>query len=407
MPTQETKPIDYTDLMTGLLVLLAVLLLPGLAMAQTTVAPTHSDQAEGLTNERIGWTPVLVKQSKRAQSTAATRDKDGQVCNIVAYGATADDKTDDTAAITAAASACNGGTVFMPLGTFIGGNIVLGSNIVLRGADVEKTILKRKDGSRNVFLLANGNNIQFRDFTIDGNQAKCPSASEELALGGGADNVVENVKIKNWRTNGITPGLHSRIENVELIGTPSVSQYGIWMAFDMGIFDYTTISNTTVRRTRQAGMYLGGKNIRVINPTLIDCHHESRPSGGGQLAAGATGTFEIVGGFIGGATPNTSTTGIATTGIEVDNGAWTIVGTEIAHQSNYGIFIQGPNPANHVIRDVRIYNSGTDGIQAAAGLSGFSISGKVCAPMVLARSLTAAVARIKPSRGACPQKSIR
>src|SRR5438093_7024129 len=60
--------------------------------------------------------------------------------DITAYGATANDSTDDTAAIQAAINACHnsangGGTVQIPAGTFLSGPITLFSSMNLNLAD--------------------------------------------------------------------------------------------------------------------------------------------------------------------------------------------------------------------------------------------------------------------------------
>ncbi|MFN8008131.1 MAG: glycosyl hydrolase family 28-related protein, partial [Terriglobia bacterium] len=90
--------------------------------------------------------------------------------NIQDYGAKADGKTVNTAFINQAIEACNkagGGTVFIPVGEFRSGTIVLLSNVtlhldagaILKGSDDLKDYVKVKDEQFGLILARNTENI--------------------------------------------------------------------------------------------------------------------------------------------------------------------------------------------------------------------------------------------------------
>ena len=101
--------------------------------------------------------------------------------NILEYGAKADGKTVNTTAINQAIEACNkagGGTVFIPVGEFRSGTIVLLSNVtlhldagaILKGSDDLKDYVKEKDEQFGLVLARNTENITITGRGIlDGN----------------------------------------------------------------------------------------------------------------------------------------------------------------------------------------------------------------------------------------------
>ena len=104
--------------------------------------------------------------------------------NVKDYGAVGDGVTNDTAAIQAAldAAAVSGAAnkipVYLPAGTFMISNLLINANVILQGASMSVTKLKRITGSTGIALRertsAEGNasgagGIWLRDFHIDGN----------------------------------------------------------------------------------------------------------------------------------------------------------------------------------------------------------------------------------------------
>src|SRR6476619_6969744 len=100
------------------------------------------------------------------------------------YGAKGDGTTNDTAAIQAAldaaavAGAANKSRVYLPAGTYMMSNRLINASVILQGASMSVTKLKRITGSTGTALRertsAEGNasgasGIWLRDFHIDGN----------------------------------------------------------------------------------------------------------------------------------------------------------------------------------------------------------------------------------------------
>ena len=101
--------------------------------------------------------------------------------NILDYGAKADGKTVNTAAINQTIEACNkagGGTVFVPAGEFRTGTVVLLSNVtlhldagaILKGSDDLKDYVKEKNEQYGLVLSRSTENIAITGRGIlDGN----------------------------------------------------------------------------------------------------------------------------------------------------------------------------------------------------------------------------------------------
>ncbi|MDE3149747.1 MAG: right-handed parallel beta-helix repeat-containing protein [Acidobacteriota bacterium] len=89
-------------------------------------------------------------EAKRAKPAASTADIRARVYNIRDYGAKGDKTTLDTAALQAAIDACTrdgGGTVLVPVGTFVIGTVELKSNVTLHIA-AGGTLLGSADGKQ-------------------------------------------------------------------------------------------------------------------------------------------------------------------------------------------------------------------------------------------------------------------
>lgn len=112
-------------------------------------------------------------------------DTDQQVVNIRDFGATGDGQHDDSAALRSAlASAPDGGTLYIPTGTYIidpaAQSFYLKSNLTIKG-DGDGSVLKVKDHDGDyefIFMpktkTTEVDNITFRNFTIDQNIANNP-----------------------------------------------------------------------------------------------------------------------------------------------------------------------------------------------------------------------------------------
>jgi parallel beta-helix repeat protein len=152
--------------------------------------------------------------------------------NVLDFGATPDDATDDSAAIQAAinaAYAAGGGTVVIPAGTFyISGDpsnpsrgcIEVRSNVTLTGAGAGETVLKlvdhfdaRINGIVRTPVNENAENIVISNLTIDGNRANNIEHQAGMITGVKEsddglihqDITISGVEVMNCNAYGINP----------------------------------------------------------------------------------------------------------------------------------------------------------------------------------------------------------
>lgn len=119
---------------------------------------------------------------------------------------------DDTMAIQSVinyVSSNGGGIVLIPKGTYIISQLILPSNIVIKGLGIGITNLKQKNQSNAHFIInndiANGNsNIRVENLSIDGNKEEQTAASN---FGIYLDNItkieINSVEVKNCLSHGI------------------------------------------------------------------------------------------------------------------------------------------------------------------------------------------------------------
>lgn len=149
------------------------------------------------------------------------------------FGATGDGTTDDTAAIQAAidfVSALGGGIVYLPEGTYIVTTLTGASRVVLAGAGMLTTTIKRKAAAVNnnpPLSFTGRNGFVVRDLTIDGNK---PNQTV------GANNLQINAGCSDWN-----------LYRVGGINAKAASGYGAGLAVVDGAND------TTVELSRIVG----------------------------------------------------------------------------------------------------------------------------------------------------------
>lgn len=289
------------------------------------------------------------------------QDKGGQLFNVLAYGAVCNGSTDDYAAFAAANSAAasaGGGTIFVPqkaTACIVGSTLTLSANVSIRGAGMGATILKRKSTLVDGHLVTTGTNSTVSDLTIDGNYpARSSGTGVEIHVGGDRG-TIERVEIKNPYYIGISYDSvsDSKVLNSVLTGptTPTTgSAYGIHYAGPTAVravIAFNRITNWTV-----SAIYAGGTESLILGNYLEGNHTMFVETGGGQLASGSTGRTTVIGNYIG---PGGAS---ATSGMEVDNGAWIIEGNTIVGQQNYGIILQGGT--GHILSNNKISGSGQD-----------------------------------------------
>ena len=205
--------------------------------------------------------------------------------NIVDYGATPDDDTDDTVAIAkalAASDAVGGGTVFVPAGTFLitrqGAEspiLMLPSNTILCGEGSASTLQFPKRASESNFwrMLGHGpegmRNVTIRDLHLDGSNTHpayfkgVPEQNHGIFLYA-REAVVENVTIErllieNFSGDCVAAGYGCRNLTIRDVAMRNFLRQGIQMGGGNGARDYLVTGCHDLEHT----ITPGGSTIHV------------------------------------------------------------------------------------------------------------------------------------------------
>jgi len=226
------------------------------------------------------------------------------VYDITYYGAIADAKTTNTIAIQKAIDACNangGGTVLIPKGTFISGQLSLHSNIhILLQADA---VLK---GSKNIFDYPNGSfiiakgctNIQITGLgTINGSGEAFYDANYQPLARPQPFILIDScrfIKLQDFKI------INSPSHGFRILNSSEVLVNGIYMNFaerspntdGIDIVDTKNvyISNCTLI-TGDDAICLKSHNSKVENVTVTNCFIQSDDAGI-KLGTGSTDTIQ-------------------------------------------------------------------------------------------------------------------
>ena len=130
--------------------------------------------------DSVTSTSVLATGSTTARTL---ENRFAEVYNVLDWGALGDGSNDDTSSIQAAidaASAADGGTVFLPAGTYRVKGLTLKSNVWVRGSSRKGTKIRLADGSNTDVLDGTDPSafgIRLSDFHVHGNKAGNSSGS--------------------------------------------------------------------------------------------------------------------------------------------------------------------------------------------------------------------------------------
>jgi hypothetical protein len=232
--------------------------------------------------------------------------------DILKFGATANDSSDDTTAIIAALRACSekgGGTVLVPSGTFIVSRqgsedpiIAIPSNITLRGEGAA-SILKfadkanasnfwrmlgaPKDGCRNVAIC---------DLHLDGSntfpkyeKGRTPEQNHGIFMStqsGVIENVtIRNVLVENFCGDCVAIGRGCRSITVRDVSVRNFIRQGIQMAGDEGARDYLVTGCKDLEHSIEpGGSTIHVEHARGLKNVIITSNHCRRSI----LAGGVT-----------------------------------------------------------------------------------------------------------------------
>lgn len=196
--------------------------------------------------------------------------------NVKSFGAKGDGTADDTTAIQAAidkADAGNGGTVIIPMGTYVVKHLDLKTRVILQGVGMPKLVLPTQVSNiTNMISLADGNQSEcgLRDLVLDGRGKLQSDGNGNISgvyirhTGYGADSgdpyeSYQNLIIKEFSGTGfqLPNGTEVRLSNIA-----SVACGG--NGFDIGSTDVVA-DRLTAAGCIQSGIYLHGGQIRIVN----------------------------------------------------------------------------------------------------------------------------------------------
>jgi hypothetical protein len=218
--------------------------------------------------------------------------------NVKDWGALGDGVSDDTNAIANAiifVSSSGGGDVFFPAGTYITRTQILYSKVHLRGAGIEASILKLKDGT-NADLLqgaANGYsgamvdiaatnatgsvngiyNWSVQNMTLDGNRSNQTSGSSYCLCQYGFGFIIANVRMRNGRSGGLLSdwngGVSAGIDSMEAqISNVKIHDCG-GIGFEFGGPHDSQISQLLVFNSGATNIHIGPNATAIL---MTNCH---------------------------------------------------------------------------------------------------------------------------------------
>ncbi|MGB4592316.1 MAG: cell wall-binding repeat-containing protein [Coriobacteriia bacterium] len=210
--------------------------------------------------------------------------------SVVDYGATGNDTSDDTAAFQAAIDAAvAGGTVTVPAGTYILGQIRVAKPLTIAGVGAT-SIMKLRDAANQTLVAINyTNNVTVRDLAIDGNIANQTSGYPHgIQFSGTTDSIVTRVNIRNCEKSGVSVydgsdrvsvtnstfdnnendvEIHSSAYNYCADNIATNTQYESWVSYEQVGGPGKAHHNTIVNNTSNGGYC--GINIERSHDDLV------------------------------------------------------------------------------------------------------------------------------------------
>lgn len=347
----------------------------------------------------LPFTVDLVETELRA----AASTKPAGYIDVRTTGATANDGTDDTAAIQAAvdAAAETGGGVWIPTGTFVIADLLRLSNVSLRGAGPWYSVLAGRDNHGGLYAMGTG--VTIADLMIAGDVRSRNDAQFDSGVEGnfGQGSLVQNVWIEHTKTgvwvdagtdgllatglrvrDTFADGVHlhgtvtdARVEqtSVRNTGDDAMAMWSLGGGVTRGVFAHNTIQSPLLGNG--AAIY-GGTSNRIESSVIADTL--TAPAG---IAVSTrfnpvpfSGTTTVSGNDIfrsGGWEPNWNTsfggiwvfadTSHITTPVAISD-------TRIIDSSYEGILVSGSHWVNDLrVSDVTIEGTGSYAVAARVG----------------------------------------
>ncbi|GAA2689950.1 glycoside hydrolase family 55 protein [Actinoplanes palleronii] len=324
-----------------------------------------------------GVTGAVVGRYMSAADTAGTSFLD-----VRQFGAAGDGKTDDTRALQKAldAAAAGAGLVFLPAGVYLTRRLVLGSNVHLRGAGGDTTVLRLHPGANSAILESDGFarlsgtgdaggilGFSIRDLTLDGNKDENPDGGFGLRIYGCQYELSELI-VFNCRQDGVysewsgTAGLPGLSHQMEARLTAVRSHHNGGSGFNFNGPHDSMFVNCLAFENEGIGFRLAGEAHAT---SMVNCHGWGiAQTVSFDLAALAIGCVNCYADFNGGI------------GVRISRndcrwwGGFVIGGNHTGDRREIGIqFVPGPvdgEPAGCVI-DTKIMNCATAAVDFGNG----------------------------------------
>lgn len=224
---------------------------------------------------------ITVPASASATTTAVS---------VVDYGATGNDTSDDTAAFQAAIDAVTaGGTVNIPAGTYVLGQIRVAKPMTIAGVGDTSIMKLRNAANQTLLAINNTTNVTVRDLAIDGNVANQTSGYPHgIQFSGTTDSFVTRVNIRNCEKSGVSVydgsdrvsvtnstfdnnendvEIHSSAYNYCANNVATNTQYESWVSYEQAGGPGKAHHNTIVNNTSNGGYC--GINIERSHDDLV------------------------------------------------------------------------------------------------------------------------------------------
>jgi hypothetical protein len=313
---------------------------------------------------------------------AAIQDWGGQVFNVLAYGATGNGSTDDTAAIHAAQSAAGTGCVFFPPGTYLVSGLTIATSGQTFKLEAGATILAKGGIAGPVITVTAADVSIFGPGVVDGNQSN-QTASTSLDCvqfaAGADDGLVQNIVAQNAAWIGIETTAANRV-HIVLNHVLNCNHAGISCTATGATIDGPLVFGNVVLLNGTS--VVSGINVQGANATnvvnyadVVDNHVNVAAGLAYQVSNGAfarvannrgrgpSQVFSVVGGTDNVVTGNSAQPTGTGAGIELGSNNSICIGNTVSHSgTGAGIHADNSSGTNVVIANNKITGAVNCGI---------------------------------------------
>lgn len=301
-----------------------------------------------------------------ALATTVT-NKLSEILSITDFGSAG--TTDWLAPMLTCAAVCSGRTVRVPAGRYLVSDRVYWPDCTVEGVGAASVIVMGSAfPQRELFNFRDGGVC--RTLSFDGNAQYQDNISVPYIIAGPTvsanPGVFDNIRVYNYNSYGIvgSGGKLTLIEPYVDGIAASAPNYGCGVIFTGSASDNTVIGGQIINNN--TGGLVGSGFTRVIGTRFSNNHRQSSPVTGGQLSCyGDAKYMSVIGCHV-------VSGGGGSSGLELDNCPWEVIGNTVGWNHNWGIVHQGSH--NHVIQGNTVTDNGFYGIHLATG-SGATVTG--------------------------------